>query len=378
MKNDSGSEQELYSGGFAGLRVAAFESRRSQEMERMIRQQGGQAFVSPSLREVPIEDHTEAVSFANLAMTGQVDILIVLTGVGFEMLMQAVDRRVDQERFLNALRDMTTIARGPKPVAAMRGVNLKPTFRVDEPNTWREILSLIDDRIPVANAHVVIQEYGRTNRSLIAGLEARGARVTRLPIYAWELPQDTAPLEANARAIANRQRDVLMFTSAHQIVNLLRMGQQLEISQDLLGGMRKCVICSIGPTTSEELQVAGLAADFEPTISKMGQFVAEAARTTPSLLTRKQRIYASLSETQRGTLDQEADWYQGPFMRACRSEAVECTPIWLMRQAGRYLPEYRKIRQQVSFLELCKRPDLCADHGGNSRPTRRRCGDPVF
>jgi uroporphyrinogen decarboxylase len=50
-----------------------------------------------------------------------------------------------------------------------------------------------------------------------------------------------------------------------------------------------------------------------------------------------------------------------PFMRACRREAVPFTPIWLMRQAGRYLQEYRDVRARVGFLELCKTPALAAE-----------------
>ena len=52
--------------------------------------------------------------------------------------------------------------------------------------------------------------------------------------------------------------------------------------------------------------------------------------------------------------------YDSPFMRACRCEPTPYTPIWLMRQAGRYMKEYRQIRDQVSFLDLCKTPDLAA------------------
>jgi uroporphyrinogen decarboxylase len=52
---------------------------------------------------------------------------------------------------------------------------------------------------------------------------------------------------------------------------------------------------------------------------------------------------------------------QHPFLRACRREATPYTPIWLMRQAGRYMPEYRAVRSRYSFLEMCKNPEAAAE-----------------
>ncbi len=250
---------------FAGLRVASLESRRAEDMTRLITRHGGEAFVSPSMREVPIKPNRAAIDFAYRVMTGQVGIVILLTGVGFRFLLSAIEESLDRQKFLDALSDITTIVRGPKPAAAMKEVGLTPTYRVAEPNTWRELLQLIDREVPVSNVTVGLQEYGITNASLIAGLEARGATVESVRVYGWDFPTDEAPLEANVRAIAAGQRDVLMFTSAHQVVNMLRMAERLQIVEDLRRSLRSTVIASIGPTTSQMLEESDILVDVEPT-----------------------------------------------------------------------------------------------------------------
>src|SRR5919206_2118769 len=53
--------------------------------------------------------------------------------------------------------------------------------------------------------------------------------------------------------------------------------------------------------------------------------------------------------------------WESPFMRACRREQVPYTPVWLMRQAGRYMKEYREVRARHTFLEMCKKPEVASE-----------------
>ena len=346
---------------FDGLHVAAFESRRADDLARLIERNHGIAHVSPSMREVALDENQASIDFANRIITGEVDVFIVMTGVGFKHLIRAIERHVDMQRFLNCLQDMTTVARGPKPVVAMKEFGITPTIKVPSPNTWREILSTLDQQLPVNQLTIAIQEYGKPNPSLVAGLEARGAHIQAIKVYRWDLPEDTKPLEQNIRAIVAGEIDVLMFTSAHQLTNLFALAGKLDLENQLKSQFDTCVVVSIGPTTSEWMRHLSLPVDLEPESPKMGPMVVAAARKSKELQKRKKRIRHMLSGPSSDVLDTNAPWYDSPFMKACRGEQTDVTPVWLMRQAGRYMKEYRDIRNQTTFLELCKRPDLCAE-----------------
>jgi uroporphyrinogen decarboxylase len=105
---------------------------------------------------------------------------------------------------------------------------------------------------------------------------------------------------------------------------------------------------------------------FEPEHPKMGHLVAAAAEKSRTLLEevrrhRPARPFPKPVPPELVDVDRNAPWHNSLFLRACRGEPTPRTPIWLMRQAGRYMAEYRSVRSEVSFLELCKNPSLCTE-----------------
>ncbi len=359
----------------AGLKIAAFENRRAGELAQMIAKRGGIPNIAASMREVTAAKNPEAVDFANRVITGQVDVIIFTTGSGVLRLIEQTQRHVDRRRFCDVIGDLTTVARGPKPASALRGAGIEPSHITPSPHTWREILQTIDCHVPVANQTVGLQEYGEPNASLLAGLEARGANVIALRLYRWDLPEDTGPLSDILRQIADGQIDVALFTSSHQVINVLGLAERLSLAAQVRQGLRMAAIGSIGPDTSATLRQHDLAVDFEPSEPKMEALVALVEVEAAAVLARKRWLAStpresppSLNRSARAdesqlppALDPNDPAFQSPFLKACRREPVPHTPIWLMRQAGRYMPEYRAVREKVGFLELCKNPALCAE-----------------
>lgn len=269
---------------FDGLRVIAFESRRANEIAELIRRQRGEPFIAPSMREAPIENNTAAFEFAERLFRGEFDMIIFLTGVGARALHEVIGSRHPPGRFSDALRQITIVARGPKPAAALREMQVPVAVTVPEPNTWRELLSAIEGR---PEKRIAIQEYGKPNTDLVEALRARGAQVTPVPVYQWDLPEDVAPLHEAARRIAQHEVDVVLFTTSIQLEHLFRIAKEDNLEGALRDGLARTVVASIGPTTSETLRDFGIQPDLEPTHPKMGFLVKETAAKARSLLERK-------------------------------------------------------------------------------------------
>jgi uroporphyrinogen-III synthase len=210
--------------------------------------------------------------------------MILLTGVGTRLLNQTLDLRYPSGTLAEALRRITIVARGPKPVAVLREWGLTPTITVPEPNTWREILAAVDRR---PERRIAVQEYGRPAVELIDGLRARGAEVTSVPVYQWDLPADRGPLREAVRRAAAGEFDVVLFTTSMQITHLFRIAADEKLEDELRRALARMVIASVGPTTSETLGDFGLRPDLEPSHPKMGFLVNETGARATQILDNK-------------------------------------------------------------------------------------------
>jgi uroporphyrinogen-III synthase len=278
--------------GLAGLRILCLESRRGLEMSKLISNYGGEAIVAPSMQEITLKDSPEALAFARKLTDGGFDVVIFLTGVGTRALVRLVEAHDLRQKFVDALKRAKVMAHGPKPMAALSELGVPVTVAVPEPNTWREVLSALDGRaasVHLKGSRVAVQEYGATNPELLDGLKQRGATVTRVPVYQWELPADTGPLRDSVQAIVNGRIDMAFFTTSVQVQHLLRIAAEMQTEELLRRAFGRIVVGSIGPMTSEALRQNGLPVDFEPEHPKMGFLVAEAAKRGRELVEQKRR-----------------------------------------------------------------------------------------
>jgi len=268
--------------------VAAFESRLADQMAQLIERYGGRPLVAPSMREVPLEQNTAALDFGERLMAGEFAMVILLTGVGTRFMLKVLDTRWPREQTLAALAKTILVVRGPKPTAVLRELGLTPTIAVPEPNTWKDLVQALDamDR-PLTGMTVAVQEYGVSNAELLAALDARGATVTRVPVYQWMLPEDTGPLTAAVRALMQGEVDVVLFTNAVQVEHVMQMAERLDGADRLRQALERAVVSAVGPIVAERLRAYQLPVDFEPSHPKMGIHVKETSERSPDLLLRK-------------------------------------------------------------------------------------------
>ena len=266
------------------MRVVAFEARRAEELATLLDRQGASVTSAPALRETRLPDSPAALELVARLDRDEVGAVVLLTGVGTRALAAVVGDAAP--RLLAALGHVPVVARGPKPLAALRELGVSGALPVPAPHTWREALGVLDGVALAPGSLVAVQEYGVPPLVLVQAIEARGLHVLRVPVYRWALPEDTGPLEHAADGLAHGAFDVAVFTSAVQVEHLFRVATDHAA---LRAGLARTVVVSIGPVCSEALEAHDVHPQLEPSPPKMGPLVALVAARAPALVRTSRR-----------------------------------------------------------------------------------------
>jgi uroporphyrinogen-III synthase len=274
---------------FGRRAVVSFESRRAQEITALITRYGGAPVVAPSMREIPFEDNAHAVRVARALRAGEVDLLVLMTGVGTLALLDALSPEMPREEVAERMRGITVVARGPKPAAVLRELGVKDFLSAPEPNRWQEVLEVLREAAPRVGRRVLVQEHGAPSDELYEALRALGYEVDAVQVYRWALPEDTKPLRRAIGAIVRGEARIALFTSATQVANVLAVAREEGVAAELVAALTRGAVASVGPVCSEALRAEGLAPDIEPPHPKMGHLVKAAAERAVSVIASKLR-----------------------------------------------------------------------------------------
>jgi uroporphyrinogen-III synthase len=259
-----------------GVTVAILEHRFTKEFSTLFERFGAKVHACPLLEEKPVENREELQQFVRHVVSGSLDVMIFLTGVGARFLVSEAEVIGVKEDFLKALDKMTIVVRGPKPVAALRQFGLRVDVIPDNPTT-EGVIEALRSR-DLRGRRIGVQLYGTPNPQLVSALQDKGAKVTPVQVYAYGAATDSSAVGAFINSIVSGEVQVIAFTSAPQVRMLFDFAGQLGVTETLAGALKGAVIASIGEVTSRALAERGLTAKVVPAQSKMGalaQAVAE-------------------------------------------------------------------------------------------------------
>ena len=310
-------------------------------------------------KTVPVTDaesqssqRSEFANFVGELITGGIDTVLLMTASGTRSLIEIATATTDRERFLNGLQDSQLISGSAATTHTLAESSLTPALKVDALPGWRKTLLWLESNIDLSHKRIAI-ESTLQDSGLFAGLESRGVRVRRIkPHASWP----TAEINQLSNG-SNGETLVLLVTSAtaaNALCNTLVASRLTNSSLD------RQIVVACGDETADVLIQNGIKVEFVADPKPVAAAEQLAARYE-LLVTRNQKLIMNMSGPNAPSNDTNAPWYDSPFMKACRGEPSDVTPVWMMRQAGRYMQEYREVRAKVSFLDLCANPQLCSE-----------------
>ncbi len=320
-----------------------------------IRSLSNEAIIRDASVGIPAND-ADFKNLSNHLLTGGIDAVVFFTAAGLEQFFKRAIKTNDQARLVDSLTDIQSIAVGGLVSEKMVELGVQPSMQVADGLDWRDLLVVMDKEFPVTNLTVAV-EMTSDIHGLAAGLEARGASVVRVEAISFTQPDPSSPEQDILDAIEDGDLGTMLFPNpvcAARFAALID-GRERPI---LKRNSAQLIVLAIGDETQQLLLDRGIQCDV---VLKDQHIRSEIENSSAFIRESVQRSRQNLSGPGSSSQDPNSPWYNSRFMKALRREPVDVTPVWMMRQAGRYMQEYRDVRSKVDFLELCKDSQLCSE-----------------
>jgi uroporphyrinogen-III synthase len=253
--------------------IALLESRMSRELARLVEKHGGEPLCVPAVRECPELTPQVATRLLDDLAGDRHEVVVFMTGVAVSLLFETAEQLGRRPDLVAALRRLTTVCRGPKPTAALRGFGVPPTLNARDPFTSAELIDAMSS-IELKGRRVILLHYGERSETLAETLLARQAKLEEIWLYRWLMPDDTEGLARVVTRVISGDIDALAITCQIQFRHLYMVAEQLGLAIKLVRALNeRVVVAAVGPTCQAILQAYGVQVQVMPDHPKMGPLV---------------------------------------------------------------------------------------------------------
>ena len=253
--------------------VALLESRMSRELARLVEKHGGDPIGTPAVKECPEFTPELANKLIDDLSGDRHEVVVFMTGVAVSLLFEMAEQIGRRPDLVAALRRLTTVCRGPKPTAALRGFGVPPTLSAREPFTSADVIDALAG-VELKGRRVILLHYGERSETLAETLLARQARVEELWLYRWLMPDDVGGLTNIVKRIVGGDVDALCITCQIQFRHLYEVAARAGLAEKMVRALNeRVVVAAVGPTCEAILHAYGVRVQVMPDHPKMGPLV---------------------------------------------------------------------------------------------------------
>jgi len=246
----------------ANRTIALAEGRQLEELAQMLEKEGATVLRCPLVSILDPPEDGPALAWMGELAAGRFQLVILLTGEGLRRLLKCADRHGMREKVVAALATVPVVTRGPKPVRALKEINLTPALVAPAPTT-EGVIAALKER-PLRGQTVGLQLYSESNPPLTEFLAAVGATVHAVQPYVYAAAADADKVAALWDKMDAGGVDAIAFTSSPQIDRLFEVAAERGKESLLTRALSKTKIAAVGPIVADNLRKRGLAVDICP------------------------------------------------------------------------------------------------------------------